>query len=935
MRFVVVLLMLVFDFLTSTVSAHEVIFNDEVLLAGGAQSPKTAIGADLDGDGDNDIVSALGGSSDMVAWFENLDGEGTFSAQQVIGTHDGASSMFCIDLDGDGDLDIISASWSEENIVWYENIDGEGTYGVQHTITESASSIQHVHGADLDGDGDNDVLSACEFVDAIFWYENIDGLGNFGPAQGITNEAEQAHWVSTADLDGDGDIDVLSASAGDDKIAWYENIDGLGDFGDQQVIDSEADGTQCVERADFDGDGDIDVVAPIRHDDKIVWYENLDGLGGFGAQQVITLETDGIRFVSTADVDGDGDIDVLGASVSDNKITWYENTDGLGDFGPQIIITTDVIEPQSVYCSDLDGDGDNDVITTSRIDDKIAWHENTDGLGDFGEQQILTTNANYAMSVFSTDLDGDGDYDVLSASRGDSKIAWYENIDGNGNFGLQQIISSDAEGAWCVFSADLDGDGDNDVLSASRDACMIAWYENTDGFGSFNAAHEIYIGELEAYCVYAIDLDGDFDLDVISGTSGEVTWYENTDGAGNFGPPQTITIAANNVFSVFSVDLDGDGDNDVLSASNYTYGVAWYENIDGLGDFSADRVVITDDILEPQSVYSVDLDGDGDYDVLAASRLDNMITWYENTDGLGTFSPQPVITTNAMDARSVFSIDLDNDGDNDVISGAEDGQGVAWYENLDGLGNFGPQQYITTHDMGAWCVFAADLDGEGSNDVLFTRLLADQVGWYRQVPPGSAPDNFDLLQPDNESYVYPEEVVLEWEETTDPDNDFTYYRVFVSDDPDDLEDGYILSTSNTNYTFTGEVGVQYWWSIMARDDRVNDTWANQPFSFTIDLNPLGETPTDKLPTQYELTSVHPNPFNPTTSITIGLPDQAHLRLNIYNILGQSVKVLANRRLTAGYHNFTFDGSRLPSGIYIIQAYVADNMNETRKVILMK
>ena len=71
------------------------------------------------------------------------------------------------------------------------------------------------------------------------------------------------------------------------------------------------------------------------------------------------------------------------------------------------------------------------------------------------------------MSVYAGDLDGDGDLDVLSASFGDDKIAWYENMDGKGSFGPQQVITTAAIRPRSVYAADLDGDGDLDVLSAS------------------------------------------------------------------------------------------------------------------------------------------------------------------------------------------------------------------------------------------------------------------------------------------------------------------------------------------------------------------------------------------------------------------------------------------------------------------------------------
>ena len=97
---------------------------------------------------------------------------------------------------------------------------------------------------------------------------------------------------------------------------------------------------------------------------------------------------------------------------------------------------------------------------------------------------IVQSETNGPESVYAADLDGDGDLDVLSASEGvwtvyhtDSLIAWYAN-DGKGQFGPQQAISTAADRAKCVYAADLDADGDLDVLSASSEDDKIAWYEN-------------------------------------------------------------------------------------------------------------------------------------------------------------------------------------------------------------------------------------------------------------------------------------------------------------------------------------------------------------------------------------------------------------------------------------------------------------------------
>ena len=89
-------------------------------------------------------------------------------------------------------------------------------------------------------------------------------------------------------------------------------------------------------------------------------------------------------------------------------------------------ITTNAVNARSVYAVDIDGDGDMDVLSASASDDKIAWYEN-DGNESFTPHTI-TTNADGAISVYAVDIDGDGDIDVLSASRYDNKIAWYENM---------------------------------------------------------------------------------------------------------------------------------------------------------------------------------------------------------------------------------------------------------------------------------------------------------------------------------------------------------------------------------------------------------------------------------------------------------------------------------------------------------------------------
>ena len=402
----------------------------------------------------------------------------------------------------------------------------------------------------MDGDGDTDVLSASEVDDKIAWYEN-DGSQNFTPRT-ISTDADDARSVFAADVDGDGDTDVLSASDDDDKIAWYEN-DGSQNF-TLRTIATNADSPYSVFAADVDGDGDTDVLSASFTGNKITWYEN-DGSQNF---TVLTIATNvgGARSVFAADVDGDGDIDVLSASGFDNKIAWYEN-DGSQNF-TAVTIATNADGATSVFAADVDGDGDTDVLSASAFDNKIAWYEN-DGSQNF-TLRTIATNADFARSVFAADVDGDGDIDVLSASSPlapttVNKIAWYEN-DGSQNFTLR-TIATNADGARSVFAADVDGDGDTDVLSASRYDNKISWYPNCGGQFLFAGQASGPTAVLEGETVELLSLDylhngraGDSsaDLDAVS--------LKFTDDLGN--PLNSAQIRAR--LAQIEVYLD-DGDN--------------------------------------------------------------------------------------------------------------------------------------------------------------------------------------------------------------------------------------------------------------------------------------------------------------------------------------------------------------------------------------
>ncbi|MCA9213595.1 MAG: VCBS repeat-containing protein [Planctomycetales bacterium] len=233
------------------------------------------------------------------------------------------------DIDGDGDIDLASI-YSDESanirrgVQWHENLDGAGSEYRLRPIDFDVESLRSsfVALADLDGDSDLDIATN------VAWYEN-DANGQsfkrhlFAESQGFV----QLHAV--ADIDGDQDIDLITSRTG--QIGWREN-NGAGDFAAQRTIDGNLDTRpRAVRVFDMDGDGDRDLIAVDTELQTLGWYENYDGHGSFGRRQLIEIQPSlkGTAFVDVADVDLDGDVDILTGRGNRTQLILIE---GLGPF---------------------------------------------------------------------------------------------------------------------------------------------------------------------------------------------------------------------------------------------------------------------------------------------------------------------------------------------------------------------------------------------------------------------------------------------------------------------------------------------------------------------------------------------------------------------------------------------------------------------------
>ena len=821
---------------------------------------------------------------------------------------------------------------SNAQIEFQENVIIDHTY--------SADGSNSVYSDDIDGDGDYDILTASRDDHKIIWYENLDGQGNFSLPKVITLDAQGAISVITADVDNDGDVDVLAASFDGDKVTWYENLDGLGTFSTQHIIVEHENGVSDIYAEDIDGDGDIDVISvsssPTDLGHNVSWYENTDGSGNFGPQQIIDTSVDRARSVFATDIDGDGDIDVLAASSDNDDINWYKNTDGLGDFVKQSI-NSDFNAAWSVSAGDIDGDGDVDVLASS-ADAKIIWHENSDGLGNFNSQDLIESATSTGLSILTTllvDIDGDGDLDVLSALNGgyiyDGKVMWYENLDGQGNFGIAQDINTDSRGIESVYAEDIDGDGDKDVLFAAdsnhHKIDKVVWYENTSGLGEFTFGAHLtsHIDYPSAISINDLNSDGNNDVIVNASLGDRISWFSNIDGLGGFdGMQQNIidtNVSLQSIYALHSSDIDGDAWIDIVIIS---YGsINWYKNLDGQGNFS-ERRLISDEIDRGWSVSSTDIDNDGDLDIISGSYDDGKVAWYENTDGLGNFSSQQIINANTPSNKvfKVESADVDNDGDQDVV--ADMLNGIVWFENINGLGNFNNQPNVISGSNETRNMSLVDIDDDGDKDIIyvhstsFVRLLwrenldgLGNFGTENQIGnnynnPSSNYVTFNVADIDNDDdldVVYCKSALnqLSWYENIDGLGNFSSAEQIITSDLDSP-----VMTTSSDLDNDGDIDLI---SGSTDDDKV--VWYNNlTTNLTVDENFATK---DLI--------VYPNPVRSFLNIST---EKKLRKIAVNNIHGQTL-LLADS-------TDTINISSLSSGIYVLKIEDVNGQITVKRII---
>ena len=337
------------------------------------------------------------------------------------------------ELTGDGAPDLITATYTGNRVLLFDARSPEPT-----VLMNGAEGAIDASTADIDGDGDLDVLAAAFFNDAVYVIQNITppsgGLA-FADPIALPSELKGAYASRPADIDGDGLLDVVAVSKINGTVVWFRNTSASGGFtfASAETLIDDMPGIEAIQIEDVDKDGAPDILTADYRNDTVAWHENTTTEEGvsFAAHPIDESATGAIT-VAAADLDGDGLSDVLASTAENDRVTWYRQVPWDSSdtsppkYEPASLISEDVDDPESIVAADVDKDGDRDVLTASFRSGIVAWHENTGG-GRFGTQHLITRDALEALAVLPIDMDGDEDLDVAVASQGNDEIAWFEN----------------------------------------------------------------------------------------------------------------------------------------------------------------------------------------------------------------------------------------------------------------------------------------------------------------------------------------------------------------------------------------------------------------------------------------------------------------------------------------------------------------------------
>jgi hypothetical protein len=657
------------------------------------------------------------------------------------------------DADGDGNSDLFaSASFGSVRVLLGS---GDGHFETSFHVVNGFSTAFDV--ADLDGDGRDDVVTVGNLNGLQVWLA-VGGGDYVGPTDVPVSGVP--HSVEAADLDADGDLDLVVGLA-NGQIASIALGDGDGGFTAAPDV-LVPDGHDRIRTGDVNGDGLVDLVSwkltqaavelgldsarvaapivvytpPLGHgvDDLDVGDINRDGaddlailesgadlvygqVGGLPLPPVHQNLWPGAGPIRIVDADGDAHPDL--AIGADRFVSVNLQSAG-GSFGPSsaaALAGTDT-NLAGFDFGDIDHDGTLDMASASLSADLLMVHS---GQGDGGFRPAYGESQNIGMStVVAADLDLDGRLDLLLNSYNVVQSLRQGGFDAS--FGPRIPFSVGLDGPVDYDVSDANGDGLPDLLSyASGVFTSPAKVTITPGDG------DLTFGTPVETIVHSSGTNGDFvdfngdgrtDLVMVGQTGGNQARLSMMANEGvAFALDSTLVFPSlGPVYTVEVVDLDEDGILDVV-VSFGPGGLAWLEGFPG-GGFAA--LASVPGFAGTYGFTLVDMTEDGHLDVVAlTSDPDTLVVAPGHGDG--TFGA-PLVTPTANDPEQLLVDDLDGDGRLDVafatsVPPAPGPNGTIWFYLGQGGGALSPAGGLTSADAVRDLRFV-DTNLDGATDLI-------------------------------------------------------------------------------------------------------------------------------------------------------------------------------------------------------------------------
>lgn len=724
---------------------------------------------DLDADGDLDIVSTgiedQPGGEWYLLWREN-DGSSSpsFTTHILDNDHVYRRTNLVVDIDSDGDADILCATryWGAR-IHLYLNTGSKPPAFTKHVVYEipslggSQPQIQDLEIIDFDRDGHLDIISVdspdeyADFGGHIHWLRNL----NTDPPSFQVHQLYQNAWfgydVNEGDFDQDGDPDLV-ASFLDGYVVWFENVYPS----DPAVIPHRFETTDrdplSVVVADTDLDGDLDFFVLHGNGETIYFYENDAGFPSRFSASLFDRVYRPYHMVPS-DLDGDGDLDLI--SLSGDSF-WYENLlvqePSVIDVDPLIGFDSFGREGGAFYPDRFQYVVGNHSTTQSlqwSVQPNVQWVtvEPSSGLlGPESETTVTVSFNDFTRDLLSGNYTATLDFNQVGVGRTVAALEIALRIISRCFRFLQcpYRIASTSAFTYNFTIADLNGDGAKDILCTRWGGSELFWVRRTPGtpnrFNTITLRPGIHEDLAAVFSVGDLDGDGDLDLLTISytGLVQSLDWHEN-DGADH--PQfQSHPVAPDFLYGrePAIVDVDGDGDNDIIAASAHTRAIYWFEN-DGNPDPGFSRRLLSSDATG-ENVYEsipVDLDLDGDTDLVTRTDDPWKVSWIEQlSGGTPTFESHLLPVQNGYFPNGMTTEDFNGDGRPDIVVtyvndlGQQAGRIIVFENHLgDTLPHFAPK-VIDESIISPYKANAGDFDGDGDVDLFVLDVWQDEDKIY-------------------------------------------------------------------------------------------------------------------------------------------------------------------------------------------------------------